>query len=163
ASKTATDESGEAVAAGSGAGRTPRRPAAAEPEAADDTADAQLPARPQRPATGTDAAAKKKFCTECGKPLQPGAKFCPNCGAEVVWGRPRSIRTVVSTQANLAPPLTVLWPAPLPDLLLNRFDGLRTQWVPLDLSEPGIEIEWLWNKSFNGLTERLAVAFCRRK
>ena len=84
ASKTATDDSGEAVADG-GAGRAARRPTAPEAEAdtGDDSAGAQPPARPQRPATGTGASAKKKFCTECGKPLQPGAKFCPNCGAKV--------------------------------------------------------------------------------
>lgn len=25
-----------------------------------------------------------KFCTECGKPLPPEAKHCPNCGADVI-------------------------------------------------------------------------------
>ena len=25
----------------------------------------------------------KRFCTSCGKPLNPGAKFCRNCGAKV--------------------------------------------------------------------------------
>ena len=25
----------------------------------------------------------KKFCTECGKPLEPGARFCGNCGKTV--------------------------------------------------------------------------------
>ena len=24
-----------------------------------------------------------KFCIECGKPLPPEAKHCPNCGADV--------------------------------------------------------------------------------
>ena len=24
------------------------------------------------------------FCSHCGKPLDPGAKFCPNCGSPVV-------------------------------------------------------------------------------
>ncbi|MBQ1423851.1 MAG: zinc ribbon domain-containing protein [Lachnospiraceae bacterium] len=27
--------------------------------------------------------AAKRFCTSCGKPLNPGAKFCRNCGAKV--------------------------------------------------------------------------------
>ncbi|HEX8916582.1 MAG TPA: VWA domain-containing protein [Humisphaera sp.] len=34
-----------------------------------------------RPAT--PAAATPKFCTNCGKPLTPGAKFCTSCGAKV--------------------------------------------------------------------------------
>ncbi len=27
--------------------------------------------------------APKRFCTSCGKPLNPGVKFCRNCGARV--------------------------------------------------------------------------------
>lgn len=40
----------------------------------------QAQAAPQ----ATQPAAKGGFCADCGQPLQPGAKFCPNCGAKQV-------------------------------------------------------------------------------
>jgi Mg-chelatase subunit ChlD len=85
AAKIATDKNGQEVAGGVGAGnaaRGTRRPAAATED--DAAVDAARPANPPaRQPAGTSAAAKKRFCTECGKPLSPGAKFCPNCGAKV--------------------------------------------------------------------------------
>ena len=40
---------------------------------------AQQPQQPQQAVPAQQAGA---FCTECGKPVTPGAKFCPNCGAK---------------------------------------------------------------------------------
>jgi hypothetical protein len=84
ASNTAKDKSGQAVAEG---GRAPARRPARDAEADADAADAPDAApqtrTPARPPANTNATAKKKFCAECGKPLAPGAKFCPNCGAKV--------------------------------------------------------------------------------
>jgi membrane protease subunit (stomatin/prohibitin family) len=36
----------------------------------------------QQQGGGTAATAETKFCSECGQPLAPGAKFCSNCGAK---------------------------------------------------------------------------------
>lgn len=30
------------------------------------------------------------YCTNCGAPLKDGAKFCPNCGHQVMADRPQS-------------------------------------------------------------------------
>ena len=66
AAKIKTDKSGQVIAeAEADAPPRGRRPAA------------NPPARP--PAATT---AKKKFCTECGKPVTATAKFCPSCGAK---------------------------------------------------------------------------------
>lgn len=92
ASKQATDKSGQAVAERGNA--RPRRPAAApdEESAADAAPEAEAEAeadavparpRPRRAPANTAPAAKKRFCTECGKPVTAGAKFCPSCGAKV--------------------------------------------------------------------------------
>lgn len=40
---------------------------------------AQQPQQPQQAVPAQQAGA---FCTECGKPVTSGAKFCPNCGAK---------------------------------------------------------------------------------
>ena len=36
---------------------------------------------PAQPAAGTQPAAAA-FCSQCGQPLAPGAKFCSHCGAQ---------------------------------------------------------------------------------
>lgn len=42
----------------------------------------QQPAQPVQSAPAAAPAQKGGFCAECGQPLTPGAKFCPNCGAK---------------------------------------------------------------------------------
>jgi hypothetical protein len=44
-----------------------------------------------------------KFCIECGKPIPPEAKHCPNCGAEVAEQNPMPVVDV--QQAAPAPPI----------------------------------------------------------
>ena len=40
------------------------------------------PEKGVRPSAPSEAGTKK-FCVECGGPLSPGAKFCPECGHKV--------------------------------------------------------------------------------
>jgi Ca-activated chloride channel family protein len=91
ASKIGVDKSGRAVAeAGRGANRRPAADDRADAEAGTDEPAPAPPTAgrtPPRNAPGANTtAAKKKFCTECGKPIGPGVKFCPNCGAKVAGG-----------------------------------------------------------------------------
>lgn len=44
---------------------------------------AQTVAPSSESVTSSDEAPAKKFCSECGKPLKPGAKFCAGCGAKI--------------------------------------------------------------------------------
>lgn len=44
---------------------------------------AQVGGAAPAPAGDGGAAAVKKFCSECGQPLAPGAKFCSSCGTKV--------------------------------------------------------------------------------
>jgi hypothetical protein len=71
ASKIDVDKSGRPASAG-------RDAAQAEP--------APRREAPPGPSAPVAPAAKKRFCTECGKPVAAGAKFCPNCGAKVTGG-----------------------------------------------------------------------------
>ncbi|MBN1417471.1 MAG: VWA domain-containing protein, partial [Planctomycetes bacterium] len=41
------------------------------------------PAPEKEPPTETEPKAAPRFCTNCGKPLKPGARFCTNCGQKV--------------------------------------------------------------------------------
>jgi hypothetical protein len=41
------------------------------------------PAIPAAPATIAQAAAGQAACSNCGQPLQPGWRHCPNCGTPV--------------------------------------------------------------------------------
>jgi hypothetical protein len=51
--------------------------AATHDPTAGDIADEANPPPPTPPSVAT------RFCTNCGKPVPPGAKFCPSCGAKV--------------------------------------------------------------------------------
>lgn len=44
---------------------------------------AQTVAAPAESVTAKDQEPAKKFCAECGKPLNPGAKFCAGCGTKI--------------------------------------------------------------------------------
>ncbi|MDI6742669.1 MAG: zinc-ribbon domain-containing protein [Smithella sp.] len=44
---------------------------------------AQTVAMPAESVTAKDQEPAKKFCAECGKPLNPGAKFCAGCGTKI--------------------------------------------------------------------------------
>ncbi|MBN1472165.1 MAG: zinc ribbon domain-containing protein [Syntrophaceae bacterium] len=44
---------------------------------------AQTVAASSESVTARDQELSKKFCSECGKPLKPGAKFCAGCGAKI--------------------------------------------------------------------------------
>jgi len=48
------------------------------------TQSMQQPQQPQQPVQ--QPAGGKSFCSECGQQLNPGAKFCPNCGAKQAVG-----------------------------------------------------------------------------
>jgi len=52
-----------------------------------------------------------KYCIECGKPLPPEAKHCPNCGADVAEQNPASVVDV--QQAAPTPPIQGLPPQPV--------------------------------------------------
>ena len=42
---------------------------------------APLPPQPQAPPSGP--AGGGKFCSQCGTPIEPADRFCPNCGAQM--------------------------------------------------------------------------------
>ncbi len=63
----------EAQAAAEAKARAEAEEAARKEAEAHKAAEAQTQVRPTA----------KRFCTSCGKPLNPGAKFCRNCGAKV--------------------------------------------------------------------------------
>ena len=52
-----------------------------------------------------------KFCTECGKPLPPEAKHCPNCGADVIDLHPTPSDDI--QEAVTAPPTQEPLPQPI--------------------------------------------------
>ena len=43
-----------------------------------------------------------KFCTQCGKPLPPNARHCPNCGAEVT--APPAVPPGATAETAVSPP-----------------------------------------------------------
>lgn len=45
----------------------------------------------------------KRFCTDCGKPLEPGTRFCGNCGKPVSGGTPPAAAPAAPVYA--APPV----------------------------------------------------------
>ena len=50
-----------------------------------------------------------KFCIECGKPIPPEAKHCPNCGAEVVVEQtpgPGEVERPIASSSPPPPPQT---------------------------------------------------------
>ena len=46
-------------------------------------AGAQPPTNANPASTSSEPLVAKRFCTNCGAPLAPGAKFCTKCGAKV--------------------------------------------------------------------------------
>ncbi|HEX7608382.1 MAG TPA: zinc-ribbon domain-containing protein [Candidatus Cryosericum sp.] len=52
-----------------------------------------------------------KYCIECGKPLPPEAKHCPNCGADVAGQNPAPVAGV--QQVAPAPPTQEPFPQPV--------------------------------------------------
>lgn len=59
------------------------RPLAQQPANAPTVTPAPAPAPAVTPAPAPDAPAAPHFCSGCGKPLTPAAKFCPSCGTKV--------------------------------------------------------------------------------
>ena len=52
-----------------------------------------------------------KYCIECGKPVPPEAKHCPNCGADVAGQNPAPVADV--QQVAPAPPTQEPFPQPV--------------------------------------------------
>jgi hypothetical protein len=64
-------------------GRNPRPPAKPHPQSSPAPAPKPPAAPAPTPARKPPAApAPKRFCTQCGQPLQPGDRFCRACGAQ---------------------------------------------------------------------------------
>lgn len=59
--------------------QAPAPAAPVQPQASGDTISGVAPAS----SDGAAPASTPKFCSQCGTPLQPGARFCANCGAKI--------------------------------------------------------------------------------
>lgn len=48
-----------------------------------------------------DQGLEPRFCTACGKPLTPGARFCALCGVQVVRPQARAILAPEPPEADV--------------------------------------------------------------
>ena len=66
----------------------------------------------------------KQFCTQCGSPVPPEAKFCPGCGAKTVAGpKPEAQPPEVQPSESAAPEPRPASDSPLDKELFRSWPG----------------------------------------